>query len=394
MISKNVLASSVLLVYFLLTSCTSETGDSLTNQEVAPQRETYIIVMARDEIKSANFGEKVAQLSIGAQSLLLKYGINKAIPKDIFVSSGSFMVSLTKQEYESLLKSPEVKSIERDQIFTLGSKKSIRKQKQVKMKEQLLPWGVSRIGGSRVYKGDKKVWLLDSGVDLTHPDLNILEEYGYNAFTTGKDGGSLQDYEGHGTHVAGIIGALDNTEGVLGVAAGVGIIPVKIVDQNGGGSYSGILGGLDFVFRNATPGDVVNLSVGGLGSDALDEAVKAIAQKGVFVVMAAGNASVNVADTSPARVNGKNIFTVSAIDEQDYFASYSNFGQSIDFAAPGENILSTSLKGRYSINSGTSMAAPHISGMLLFGQLNIVGNALEDPDNWADPIAGWNPSEM
>src|SRR5690606_33275660 len=149
--------------------------------------------------------------------------------------------------------------------------------------------------------------------DLDHPDLNVNTSRGFNAFTSGKDGKSLDDGNGHGSHVAGTIAAINNDVGVIGVAPGATVIPVKVLDSRGSGSYSGIIAGVDHVAANGSNGDVANLSLGGPASAALDNAVKAAAQTGVKFALAAGNESQNANNVSPARVNGANIYTISAV---------------------------------------------------------------------------------
>jgi subtilisin family serine protease len=145
------------------------------------------------------------------------------------------------------------------------------------------------------------------------------------------------------------------------------------------------------VNANGKPGDVVNMSIGEEEiSGILDQQVKATAARGIFISIAAGNDNKEANLFSPARANAPNIYTVSAIDSLDRFASFSNFGNDVvDYAAPGVRILSTYTDGRYARMSGTSMAAPHVAGLLLInnGVLHSAGTALNDPDGTADRIA-------
>jgi subtilisin family serine protease len=135
----------------------------------------------------------------------------------------------------------------------------------------------------------------------------------------------------------------------------------------------------------------VNLSLGeNIVSQTLDQAVQTTASKGILIAIAAGNDNKPARDFSPARANGTNIFTVSATDSLDNLASFSNYGNDVvDLAAPGVLILSTYTEGRYAKMSGTSMAAPHVAGLLLLKGRNIStqGTAKNDPDGDADPIA-------
>jgi subtilisin family serine protease len=253
---------------------------------------------------------------------------------------------------------------------------------------QETPYGITRVNGGVTYTGNGVAWILDSGIDLDHPDLNVDASRGYNAFTSGKDGKSLDDGNGHGTHVAGTIAAIDNTEGVIGVAAGATVIPVKVLGARGSGSYSGVIAGINHVAANGSSGDVANMSLGGPVSQAVDDAVKNAAQSsGVKFVLAAGNESDDANNHSPARVNGNNIYTISAMNSNDSWASFSNYGNPpIDYAAPGVSIKSTWKNGSYNTISGTSMAAPHAAGVLLLGNPSTNGTVSGDPDGNADPI--------
>jgi subtilisin family serine protease len=155
---------------------------------------------------------------------------------------------------------------------------------------------------------------------------------------------------------------------------------------------SSIIQALAYINEHASPGDVVNMSVGndeGI-STTLDEQVKNTAAKGIFIAIAAGNEKENANKFSPARTNAGNVFTVSAVDSLDRFASFSNFGNDVvDFAAPGVRILSTFINGKYAYQSGTSMAAPHVAGLLLLrgNSISSSGTAKNDPDGTADRIA-------
>lgn len=251
---------------------------------------------------------------------------------------------------------------------------------------QETPYGITRVNGVSNYTGNGVAYVLDSGIDLTHPDLNVDSSRGFNAFTSGRDGGSLNDGNGHGTHVAGTIAAINNNFGVIGVAPGAIVVPIKVLDSRGSGSYSGVIAGVDFVGAQGKSGDVANMSLGGPVSQALDDAIIA-ASKNVKFVLAAGNESANANNSSPARVNGANIYTISAVNSSDTFASFSNYGNPpVDYAAPGVSIKSTWRNGGYNTISGTSMAAPHAAGVLLLGAPKTSGTAKNDPDGNPDPI--------
>jgi subtilisin family serine protease len=257
---------------------------------------------------------------------------------------------------------------------------------------QETPWGIDRVGGAVDGTG-LTAWVLDSGVDLDHPDLNVDVNRSHTVFTSGKDGKDADDGNGHGTHCAGTIAAIDNDQGVVGVAAGATVVGVKVLDSRGSGSYSGVIDGVDYVAANASAGDVASMSLGGPTSDALDAAIRNLADQGVYVAVAAGNDSDDSNNYSPARVEYNNVWTVSAIDNADEFAYFSNYGNPpVEFAAPGVDVKSTWKDGGYDTISGTSMATPHVAGLLLItnGNPTTDGNAIGDPDGDADPIASHN----
>lgn len=250
---------------------------------------------------------------------------------------------------------------------------------------QTVPWGVKRVGGPGSSSGT--AWIIDTGIDLTHPDLNVSTTDNISFLANDP---SPNDANGHGTHVAGIIAAKNNSFGVVGVAAGARVVSVRVLDATGNGPDSGVIAALDYVVAKNRPGDVINLSLVTSPLPELDQAVVAAGQAGYYVSIAAGNNSANANNYSPARANGTNVYTVSAIDSKDVFARYSNWGNPpIDFAEPGSSILSTYIGGTYATLSGTSMAAPHLAGILLLhgGTQPVVGGtALRDPDGNPDPI--------
>lgn len=252
---------------------------------------------------------------------------------------------------------------------------------------QETPYGIARVNGVADYTGSSVAWIVDTGIDLDHEDLNVDASRGYNAFTSGRDGKSLDDGNGHGSHVAGTVAALNNDVGVIGVAPGATVIPVKVLDSRGSGSYSGVIAGVEHVGANGNSGDVANLSLGGPISEALDDAVLAASQNGIKFALAAGNESADANESSPARVNGANIVTISAMDSNDNWASFSNYGNPpVDYAAPGVAVKSTWKDGGYNTISGTSMAAPHAAGVLLLGSASTDGTVNGDPDGTPDPI--------
>jgi subtilisin family serine protease len=252
---------------------------------------------------------------------------------------------------------------------------------------ETVDWGVTRVGGPGVGTG-MTAWVIDTGVELDHRDLNVDKDRA-KSFV----GGSANDGNGHGTHVAGIIGAIHNNGcDTAGVAAGATIVPVRVLGNSGSGFLSDVIAGVNYVATDGVgvPGDVANMSLGGGPSSTLDTAVVNASKKGIYFTLAAGNETDSANNHSPARANGANIFTISAIDRYDNFAWFSNYGNPpIDYAAPGVSIRSLYKGGGTAVLSGTSMAAPHVAGILLIteGSIDSCGVVQGDPDGQPDTIA-------
>lgn len=252
---------------------------------------------------------------------------------------------------------------------------------------EILPWGIKRVGGAGAGAG-KTAWIIDTGIDLDHPDLNVDTTRSRSFLTTGKDPANPDDKNGHGTHVAGTIAAIDNDIDVVGVAAGATVVAVRVLNKRGSGTWSGVIAGIDYVAAKGAAGDVANMSLGGGYNQMVNDAVVGASKTGVMFSLAAGNESTDAKTRSPASANGANIYTVSAINVSDKFASFSNYGNPpIDFAAPGVNVESLAIGGGVTTKSGTSMAAPHVAGILLLGDVVPGGSAINDPDGNADTIA-------
>ena len=247
---------------------------------------------------------------------------------------------------------------------------------------QTTPWGIARVGGGQTGATGRAL-VIDSGVDLDHPDLNVNAGLSVN-YTRDRD---ADDGNGHGTHVAGTIAAIDNDIGVIGVAPGVEVIGIKVLDRRGSGSTSGVIAGIEYAASIARSNDVANMSLGGGFSQALNDAVIAAAQGGLKFALAAGNESTSATTKSPASANHANIYTISSFAQGDNWSSFSNYGNPpVDYAEPGSSIFSTYMGGGYATLSGTSMASPHMAGLLLLGGVRSGGTVKGDPDGNPDTI--------
>ena len=384
-----------------LVSCQTDELANLEKETLPPEKISsqpiegqYIVILKPEAVngrlnRSGNYNQRTSSMRLAISPLLRKAGISQEAVDKVYSSTvQGFSATLDEEMLARLRKNKDVSYIEQDQIVTFAPPWE-RGDDGSSDSGQETPYGTTRVGGGISYSGSNVAWVIDTGIDLDHPDLNVNAEDGFNAFKKGRDAKSLDDGNGHGTHVAGTIGAIDNTIGVVGVAAGAEVIPVKVLDSRGSGTYSGVIAGVDYVGANGSPGDVANMSLGGGASEAVDEAVIAAAGKGIIFCLAAGNDGDDANKTSPARANGKNVYTISAMDKDDIWASWSNFNNPpIDFCAPGVKIYSTYKDGTYKSLSGTSMATPHAAGVMLVtgGSYKTDGYVIDDPDKNDDPI--------
>lgn len=397
--SRNALRSllfgaAVATASFTFTACET-TGDELepnvetlqaVSQNGAIIKGKYIVVFKNGNLRmdgNMTYAQRTEMVRQSGQDILKANGVANTTVERAFGSAiTGITAQLTDSEVEKLRKDDRVAYIEPDRIMMLakpGSGGSTQPKQEV-------PYGIARVGYAS--GAGKTAWVVDTGIDLTHADLNVDATRGFNAFTSGRDARDLNDGNGHGTHVAGTIAAINNSIGVVGVAYDATVVPVKVLDSRGSGSYSGVIAGVDYVGANGEPGDVANLSLGGPVSQALDDAVVNASKTGIHFVLAAGNDGADANNSSPARANGTYVYTISAMNSSDVFASFSNYGNPpVDYCAPGVSIKSTWKDGGYNTISGTSMAAPHVAGLLLIGPIRNGGTVNGDKDDVADIIA-------
>ncbi len=294
-----------------------------------------------------------------------------------------FSAHVKNKDLSSLKKDPRVAFLSEDKEVNIFGKV----EKVVTAQSQSTPSGVLRIGNPASGDGGAAIGVavLDTGIDLTHPDLAANIAAANKSCIPKK---TAHDDNGHGSHVAGTIAAINNGQGVIGVAPDVRLFSVKVLNSQGSGTWSSIICGIDWVTANASKYNikVANMSLGGTGTsdnncgntngDALHKAICKSRDAGVTYVVAAGNGSANAANTVPAAYDDA-VITVSALADSDgkaggtgpttsygpddTFASFSNYGSVVDIAAPGVSILSTYKSGGYATLSGTSMATPHVT---------------------------------
>ncbi|MFL5730537.1 MAG: S8 family peptidase [Cytophagaceae bacterium] len=351
------------------------------NWEAIPNQ---YIVTYRDNMASTagTSAQRAAYQTNAVQSILERSQIpDEKVLRKFSEGFNGFTAVLNQSEADKLRQDPSVENIEPDRIIHLSN----NLLRPVSQSTQVMPWGVKKTGYAD--GTGKTCWIIDTGIDFTHPDLHVDVARSKSFLSNDK---SAADQNGHGTHVAGTIGARNNNFGVIGVAPNATLISLRALDANGSGVLSSVIAAVNWVGTYGKPGDVVNMSVGGDQSATLDKAVYNASMKGIYFAIAAGNDSKNAANSSPSDVNSPFVFTVSAMNSNDNFASFSNFGNPpIDFCAPGVGILSTYLGGNYGTLSGTSMATPHVAGLLLLEGKNIKssGPVKNDPDGKADPMA-------
>ena len=323
--------------------------------EIKPIPGAYIVVLKDAEPEASAPGS--ANLSLEAVGARLQ-SVTASVevePRYIFESINGFAAQLSTSQLEELRQDPRVEYIEQDQEVSVQGTQSLDDNRYGD------PWGIDRLDQRHLrlsktysyrYTGDGVyAYIIDSGLDSGHPQFEGRARNDYDA-----RGGNGKDCNGHGTHIAGTIGAKK-----WGVAKKVRLRGIRVLDCNAVGWVSDIIEGIDWVRKNRRNPAVASISIGAGYSKALNKAVDDLAKSGVFVAVSASNNSTDACKYSPA--SAKEAFTTAASTGSDSRASYSNYGKCVDGYAPGTWIMSTWKGGGTKLMSGTSMAAPHVAAL-------------------------------
>lgn len=409
---KNRLTTQLILalaIAFTISACKKDLSDRENIPETAKiVAENYLVLFEEDSVQT--FNEYAAANSIDMETrnltkereveafhtqafdqILLEFNLQPSQVNEVYMTAiGGFAARLSDAEVAALKANPKIKAVEPDFEGQLdGLNFDIEELAEDLSSKQKNFYGLTTVGGSYTVPASatKWLWIVDSGVDDNHPDIN--EYYSYNIITKNN---STPDNLGHGTGVAGVAAAKNNSFGVVGIAAGAKIADLKI-SNNGTLLFSRFLAALDHIYGWAEKYDVVNLSLGFYIPDLQGQQGKTVADanmvtaeavmkdlannRNIVFCIAAGNFYANVDRYFPARVNGKNIYTIAAMDNTlNYFLKFkvngkwtgSNFGDHIDYIEPGHDLITTlpvglAKKNAYQNVTGTSFAAPVAAGI-------------------------------
>ena len=332
-----------------------------------PERTSYIITFKPKDKRADKKSDKVDILRsaikspvnvVDAASVLR---LPRALPLENLAldineyAAPIIAASLTAGDIAALKADPNVQSVEPDGIcYALAAVEGLPSPLV-----ETIPWGIDRIKAPQAWDITKgkgiKVAVVDTGIDYTHPDLSPNYRGGISFVPTETD---PRDYNRHGTHVAGTIGAAINGTGVIGVAPSAYLYAVKILSSAGSGQWSWLIAGIQWCISNGM--QALNMSLGGPSAPTALQAICDLAwSRGLILVAAAGNSGGAVG--FPAKY--QSVIAVSAIDSANLIAGFSSRGPEVELCAPGVNVLSTLPGNTYGTLSGTSMASPHVAGV-------------------------------
>ncbi len=319
-------------------------GQQIDDPNVIPGQ--YIVVLKT----TSEIGKKHNGLFKRVKQDITKSAlIAGVVPQKVYSSViHGYSAQLTEGQYQLLMNDPSVDYIEPD--------------RPVHMIAQTVPWGITAVNAPTAHaRGTKgsgvKVGIIDTGIDHGHPDLAANYVSGIDYVNNDND---PMDDNGHGSHVSGTVGAIDNSIGVIGVAPSVSLYGIKVLDAAGSGTFSNVVAGIDWAAANGM--DVVNMSLGAsIGTNALQTACDNAYASGVVICAAAGN-DFGGPVGFPAKYSST--IAVSAVDQGNNLANFSNKGPEVEVTAPGVGIVSTYKNGQYATLDGTSMATPHVAGVV------------------------------